>query len=529
MQTPDLTIHESEPHSVVFDKIVPIESNGNTSECFSVQIDGKQFFMKRLKDEDSSNANYRYLFRKEFETGQQISHPNLAKYEGLHDDDNGYYILMEYICGKTLDEVISDDPQYFSRHDNADRFFAQLLSAIEALHSHNVVHSDIKPSNIMITQVNHNVKLIDLGFCFVDAYSRTTGSTPNFAAPEHNDISKIDVTTDIYCIGRLIEYIDSYSAKPLPKKYRSIMNKCLKPDKNDRFQQINEIAKKINSQKKRNIVFSVICAIILLTIATVLPYNPSSNDSIRNDTLTINFVKYSHFNDTAATCDIIGSDSTPNLYFEEKIKHNGNLYTVTQIADSAFVDRNYIVTIHFPNGIKEIGKSAFKNCKGLTAVNIPNSITEIGPYAFWGCDSIRNMKLSINLKEIPSACFAGFSCRSFSIPEGIEKINVDAFSQNGFLQSVTLPSTLKVLERGVFYNCHHLEEVTIPAGVEHIGEYLFFGCRKLKHIYNLSPTPQLILPIHCNPSQITLHVPAGSVEKYRKANIWKEMNIVAIK
>lgn len=41
--------------------------------------------------------------------------------------------------------------------------------------------------------------------------------------------------------------------------------------------------------------------------------------------------------------------------------------------------------------------------------------------------------------------------------------------------------------------------------------------------------PQSILPIHKNPSQITLHVPAGSVEKYRNAEHWKEMKIVAIK
>lgn len=174
------------------------------------------------------------------------------------------------------------------------------------------------------------------------------------------------------------------------------MTKCLQSDKNDRYQRVDEIIQKINSHKKRNIVLSVISAIILLAIATVfaLPFNSSSKDYIGDDTLTINFVKYSHFNNTATTCNIVGADSTPNLYFEEKIKYNGNLYTVTQIADSAFFNRNDIVTLHFPNGIKSIGKYAFKNCKGLTAVNLPNSIEEIGPWAFWGCDSIKSLKLS---------------------------------------------------------------------------------------------------------------------------------------
>lgn len=140
--------------------------------------------MKKLIDEEVHNTNYRNLFKKEYEIGSSIPHPNLTEYISLNEDENGYYILMEYICGKTLDNVINEDPEYFSRHDNADRFFTQLLGAIEALHSHNVVYSDLKPSNIMITQVNHNVKLIDLGFCFVDAYSRTAGTTQKFAAPD---------------------------------------------------------------------------------------------------------------------------------------------------------------------------------------------------------------------------------------------------------------------------------------------------------------------------------------------------------
>lgn len=116
-----------------------------------------------------------------------------------------------------------------------------------------------------------------------------------------------------------------------------------------------------------------------------------------------------------------------------------------------------------------------------------------------------------------------------SIPEGVEKINVDAFSQNDFIKSITLPSSVKVLERGVFFNNHQLEEITLPAGLEIIGEYQFFGCESLSHRYNLSPTPQQkILPIHRNPSQITLHVPAHSVEANRNSPHWQNMNIVAI-
>ncbi len=432
---------------------------------------------------------------------------------------------------ETLDCFIASHPDYFSSQKNLSRFSNQLLSALKCLHENHVVYSDLKPQNIMITQVNNDVVLIDLGFCFADAYSRTVGTTQRFAAPEQRKNGTLETTTDIYCFGKVLEFLNKNLPSHLPKKYRSIMKKCLQPDKNNRYQRVEEIIAKINSHQKRNIALSAVAAIILMCVASVFipPFNSSTDDSIWNDTLTLNFVKYSHFNDINATCEIVGADSTSNLYFEEKIKYKEQLYAVTQIADSAFINRNDIVTIHFPYGIKHIGKYAFRDCMGLTALNMPNSIEEIGPWAFWGCDSIKNLRLSSKLKEIPTACFAGYSCKTLSIPEGVEKINVDAFSQNDFIKSITLPSSVRVLERGVFFNNHQLEEITLPTELEIIGEYQFFGCESLSHIYNLSPTPQQILPIHRNPSQITLHVPAESVEAYRNSLHWQDMNIVAIK
>lgn len=327
----------------------PIADNGATSICFVVEKDGKQYFLKSLRPNLLNNHNYRALFKKEYELGKTISHKNIVTYEQFCDDERDCYILSEYVCGETLAQKLKSNSEYFTSRTHIDKFFNQLLDALKCLHDNHVVYSDLKPENIMLTQVGNDVKLIDLGFCFVDAYSRTVGTTQKFAAPEHNDISQIDVTTDIYGIGRLMEYIDDNSATRLPKKYRAIMKKCLQPDKNDRYQRVGEIIQKINSHKKRNIALSVVSAIILLSIATifVLPFNYSSNDSIWNDTLTLNFVKYSHFNDINATCEIVGADSTSNLYFEEKIKYNGNLYAVTQIADSIFINRNDIVTIHF--------------------------------------------------------------------------------------------------------------------------------------------------------------------------------------
>ena len=91
-----------------------------------------------------------------------------------------------------------------------------------------------------------------------------------------------------------------------------------------------------------------------------------------------------------------------------------------------------------------------------------------------------------------------------------------------------IPSTVKHLERGVFYNCIELTTIDLPAALERTDEYLFFGCDKLKDIYIHAITPPQALALHRNPSQITLHVPAESIEAYRIAPYWQDMNIIAI-
>ena len=79
-----------------FEKITPLETEGATSSAFVVRVDGKQFFMKKLKSQYASAPIYRNIFVKEYETGVSVSHPNVVRYEKLVMDADGPYILMEY-------------------------------------------------------------------------------------------------------------------------------------------------------------------------------------------------------------------------------------------------------------------------------------------------------------------------------------------------------------------------------------------------------------------------------------------------
>ena len=74
-------------------------------------------------------------------------------------------------------------------------------------------------------------------------------------------------------------------------------------------------------------------------------------------------------------------------------------------------------------------------------------------------------------------------------------------------------------------NIAKISKLDLPEGLTTIGEYAFFYCNSLKHIYNHSPEPQDI-PRIVNHKDITLHVPAASIDKYRNAQHWRDMTVV---
>jgi hypothetical protein len=538
IETSDFITPESEEE--LFERIEPLQANGITSLSYLVVREGKQFFMKQLRPEHKDNPRYILIFKKEFAIGQRISHPNIVDYKEIGENSEGIYILTEYVTGETVEEKLANDPDYFRNNINLDNFFRQLLDALGCLHSHNIVYCDLKPANIMLTRINNNVKIIDLGFCDTDDYAFSAGMSENYAAPEQlqKASNKLDTRTDIYALGRLLQHIEKRRGRRLPSKYRSIMKRCLNEDKAKRFGSIEEVTNALN--KKSGMAWKIAVSIAALCILITGWLMFLGTDSHRRlmvymeKDATVNGIHYKILSEDNATCMVTGRpfnfkkdtrSGEKNLYIKEKIEIDGKTYTTTAIADSAFY--NYIdnASVNLPASLKVIGDNAFYRNYSLASVNIPDGITETMPKCFYAT-GIRSVKLPKSLKFIRNASFA--ICKkleSIDIPEGVETLELDAFGECISLKYVKLPSTLKTINRGVFWKCRSLKEITIPASVETIGEYAFFHCDSLKHVYNYSPEPQSLSVIF-NRKGITIHVPAASAEEYRKAQHWKDQNIV---
>lgn len=257
-----------------FESIEQIDAHGATCDSFRVKLYGKLHFLKRLKPAFAGDIRYQEALRKEFETGYRLEHPNLVRYISLTDDG----ILMEYVDGETLSQRIAAHPEYFTKQ-NTDKFLHQLLDAVACLHSHQVLHLDLKPDNVLLTRINSDVKLIDLGCCYTDTFADTPGRTNAYAAPEQLSGGSVDERTDIYAIGKILERLPHHDI------YNKVIARCMAADPSKRYQSVEEVKKALRRKHRYGAVLAVlvITAAILAALWALPPHQQPTTVPVKQE------------------------------------------------------------------------------------------------------------------------------------------------------------------------------------------------------------------------------------------------------
>lgn len=248
--------------------------SGFMCEAYRVKIYGKLHFLKKLKPEHEDNILFREALRKEFEIGFRLEHPNIVRYVSFHDDE----ILMEYVDGEDLLAFLKNHPEYFEDAEHFDKFVGQLLSALQYLHDNQVLHLDLKPENIMLTRIGCDVKVVDLGCCYSDTFVDSTGYSTQYAAPEQLAGRKVDVRTDIYAVGKILELLPHH---PI---YNKVIKRCLDKNPQNRYQTITELQKALsvrnNNKKKIVAAVSIVVAVsVVLLLALANPFRSMPNEA----------------------------------------------------------------------------------------------------------------------------------------------------------------------------------------------------------------------------------------------------------
>ena len=235
--------------------------------------------VKVLRDEFTTDEEFIKRFAAEAQSAASLTHPNIVSIYDVGHEDNLYYIVMELIKGKTLKQIINEDgklPWKWSLN-----IASQIASALETAHRNKIIHRDIKPHNIIITE-DGIAKVTDFGIAKVvsnstiTAFGATIGSVHYFS-PEHAKGGYTDEKSDIYSLGVVMyemltgqvpfdadtavsvalkhmqeEPIEPMELNPdIPKAVNDIIMKAMQKDTGLRYQSATEMLKDINMALKR--------------------------------------------------------------------------------------------------------------------------------------------------------------------------------------------------------------------------------------------------------------------------------------
>lgn len=178
-------------------------------------------------------------FRSERQVLANLLHPNIAQlYDGGETDDGAPYFVMEYVDGVALPRWVQE------RAPSADTklsLFLEICDAVQFAHQNLVIHRDLTPSNVLVTQ-RGQAKLIDFGIAKPptlddgqDGQGASIGTlslTPGFAAPERAHSSAANTLTDIYSLGRILETL---APRDAGRELRAIIAKAAAADPRERY------------------------------------------------------------------------------------------------------------------------------------------------------------------------------------------------------------------------------------------------------------------------------------------------------
>ncbi|MDQ3750260.1 MAG: protein kinase [Acidobacteriota bacterium] len=262
-------------------RIVKKLGAGGMGEVFLAQdtkLDRK-VALKILPPEFAADADRMNRFVREAKSASALNHPNIIIIHEIGESEGTHFIATEFIDGTTLSEYAKNKPFKFK---SVLEIAIQIASALDEAHSAGIVHRDIKPDNVMIRS-NGLVKILDFGIAKLsgstsqpsldeEAATAIKSTSPgmifgtaNYMSPEQAKGKEVDARTDIFSFGvvlyemisgklpfegetamEMIGAILKDEPKPInnsdvPPEIKKIIGKCLRKDRNERYQTIKDV------------------------------------------------------------------------------------------------------------------------------------------------------------------------------------------------------------------------------------------------------------------------------------------------
>ena len=202
--------------------LVKLAVHKKTKNKYAIKIYSKQTLIDPQK---------RNTVKNEINILKQIDNESIMKLYEVIDTPSNLYLVLEYINGVNLLEIIKNEKYHFIKEKRAKNIFSQIVKGIYYCHKKNIFHRDIKLENILVLK-NDTIKIIDFGFgvkCNKDTYQKLFCGTPSYMPPEIVKKEKyIAAYSDIWSLGVLF-YAMLFGIFPFKGK-----------DEDELFEKINE-------------------------------------------------------------------------------------------------------------------------------------------------------------------------------------------------------------------------------------------------------------------------------------------------
>jgi serine/threonine protein kinase len=159
--------------------------------------------IKVLQSQFVRDPSFLIRFKREAQAAASLSHPNIVGVYDTGSEDGTHFIVMEYVDGRTLKDVIrAEGPLYPER---AAEICADVCNALAAAHARGLIHRDIKPGNVMLTPEG-KVKVMDFGIARATTSETITQTaavigTAQYISPEQAQGQTVDYRSDLYSLG----------------------------------------------------------------------------------------------------------------------------------------------------------------------------------------------------------------------------------------------------------------------------------------------------------------------------------------
>jgi serine/threonine protein kinase len=258
-------------------EVIKFLGSGGLGKVYRVKdVETKEdLALKLLRSEVVSNRKTIERFSNELKIAHKISHGNVCRMYHLGEEEGSYYITMEYVSGEDLRDLIKR-----SEHLSESKVInvaKQVCEGLAEAHRFGVVHSDLKPENIMIDSEDQ-ARIMDFGIARSLREKGITSAeekigTPEYMSPEQLDGKEVDVRSDIYSMGVILyEMITGqapfegdtpqsvankhkHETPQEPKEvnvkisdeFNFLILKCLNKEKNQRYQNTDELLSELEN------------------------------------------------------------------------------------------------------------------------------------------------------------------------------------------------------------------------------------------------------------------------------------------